>query len=134
MAAAACGMTSLAGDSEDASDGTRVGDVVKLTNSEDQSSLNPSLAWTGSELGVAWQEWRDGDYNVEIFMARLSPDGAILAPDIRLTDTEGSSDRLMAHVNIWPALAWNGYEYGLLWIDEWNGDLHLRFACIPADG
>jgi len=71
---------------------------------------------------------------MEIFLARLSPEGTIMASDIRITDTEGSEDLFTSHHGLWPSLAWNSCEYGLLWAHYWNGAMELRFARLEGNG
>ena len=66
-------------------------------------------AWTGDRYGVAWSDRRDGNY--EIYFATFDANGAKLAPgDIRVTVTDGFS--------IYPALAWTGAEFALVWQEE----------------
>ena len=48
-------------------DGVKVGSDVRIT-SAGYSSV-PSLVWSGSEYGVAWQDDRNGDG--EIYFARI---------------------------------------------------------------
>jgi hypothetical protein len=48
--------------------GNKIGSDVRVTNDPLESS-GPSLVWTGSEYGVSWHDFRDGNY--EIYFARL---------------------------------------------------------------
>ena len=48
--------------------GTKVRSDVRITNAPNMSRF-PSLTWTGSEYGVSWDDWRDG--NDEIYFARI---------------------------------------------------------------
>lgn len=79
-----------------------------------QLTLNQSdaygaaVAWTGTVLGVVWQDRRDGDY--EIYFNRLTPDGDTLGPAQRVTFTPGFS--------INASIAWTGSEFLLAWQDE----------------
>jgi hypothetical protein len=50
------------------STGNRVGSIVRITN-DPATSWAPSLAWTGSEFGLSWDDERDGDK--EIYFNRL---------------------------------------------------------------
>ena len=56
---------------------------VRVTSFFDASRA-PSLAWTGSEYGVAWSDFRDGDGDV--YFARLSSGGLKLGAERRVTD------------------------------------------------
>lgn len=79
-----------------------------------QVTLTPSdahggaVVWTGRELGIVWQDRRDGDY--EIYFNRLTPDGEKLGPDERLSFAPGFS--------INPSIAWTGSEFLVAWQDE----------------
>src|SRR4030042_1566736 len=71
-----------------------VGDV-RLTRAEDES-LRPSLAWTGSEFGTSWLDYRDAGW--EIYFARISATGAKIGSDVRIT--------LAANTSSYPSLVW----------------------------
>jgi hypothetical protein len=83
-----------------------------------------ALAWTGSEFGVAWHDTRDGNY--EIYFARLDASGARVGPEVRVTQDAG--------VSVYPSVAWNGSEYGLVWRDDRDGNEEIYFARIDAAG
>ena len=59
------------------------GPELRVTNSIGRSQ-SPSLAWTGSEFGVAWPDDRDGSFR--IYFARVSAGGARVGADVRVTD------------------------------------------------
>jgi hypothetical protein len=84
----------------------------------------PSLAWTGSGYGVAWQDSRHGD--TEIYFARLDASGAKSGADVRITSAEGASER--------PSLIWNGDELAVAWHDGRNDNNEIYFARISAGG
>jgi hypothetical protein len=48
--------------------GTKIRSDVRITSDPNRSRF-PSLAWTGSEYGVSWDDWREN--NDEIFFARI---------------------------------------------------------------
>jgi len=48
--------------------GTKIGSDVRIRSDPNRNRF-PSLAWTGSEYGVCWDDWRDG--NDEIYFARI---------------------------------------------------------------
>src|SRR4030042_69687 len=52
--------------------GAKLGSDLRVT-SEASNSAVPSLAWTGSEFGVSWEDYREG--NDEIYFARVSSAG-----------------------------------------------------------
>ncbi len=104
-------------------DGRKVGSDVRVTAAAN-SSLNPSLAWTGTEYGVAWHDGRDGNW--EIYFARLDADGNKIGGDVRVTDAANSSQNA--------SLAWTGTEYGVAWHDGRDGNWEIYFARLDADG
>ncbi|HEU5055559.1 MAG TPA: hypothetical protein VFU21_03515 [Kofleriaceae bacterium] len=87
-------------------------------------SGSPSLVWTGSELVVAWNDGRDG--NFEIYLARLDPDGTKIGGDLRFT-TDGSFSAT-------PSLAWTGDELAIGWADDRDGNNEIYFGRADAAG
>jgi len=104
-------------------DEDKIGSDVRITN-DASSSDYPSLVWTGSEYGVIWRDYRDGNY--EIYFARISASGTKICADVRITNGG----------NNWqgPSLVWTGSEYGVSWDDGRNGTDEIYFARISADG
>ncbi len=98
-------------------------DQVRLTTAAGQS-FDASIAWTGSEYGVAWMDFRDG--NFEIYFTRVSARGEEIGDDVRLTNAPDDSS--------WPSLVWNGGEYGVAWSDRRGGRYETYFARISAEG
>ncbi len=88
------------------------------------ASWFPSLAWTGSEWGVAWNDDRDG--NIEIYFTRLDATGDRLEGDRRITDAPGASFA--------PSLIWTGDAYIVTWWDA-RADPTEMFAArlVPGD-
>lgn len=83
----------------------------------------PSVAWTGSELGVFFNDDRAG--NLEIYFARAMPD---LTPidETRLTNTEGISAA--------PVCAWTGTEYAVVWNEQGAVDDDVWFGAVSTTG
>jgi hypothetical protein len=96
-------------------EGYKIESDIRVTN---LSSLkgDPSLSWNGVDYGVAWEDARDG--NFEIYYARLDESGNKQDSDVRITDSEGDS------VN--PSIQWNGVKYGLVWQDNRSTGLTLQ--------
>lgn len=94
------------------------GDDVRLTNADGYSRV-PSLVWTGTEYGVTWYDYRDG--NQEIYFARISASGAKQGDDLRLTNADGRYSES-------PSLVWTGTEYGVAWADDRDGNEEIYFA------
>jgi hypothetical protein len=78
-------------------------------------SMWPSLAWTGTEYGIAWQhDLEDG----EIRFARLDQDGERIGDDVVIGPGRN------------PVLIWNGTGYTIVWGAE--DTVHL--ALLDAEG
>jgi hypothetical protein len=88
------------------------------------AAWGPSIAWTGTEYGIAWLDTRNTDF--EIYFARLDSGGHKIGPDVRVTDSLGRSTN--------PHIVWNGTSYGILWIDERDGDPELYFVTLDRSG
>ena len=103
--------------------GALAGEPTRVTNAAGVSEY-PSLVWAGSEFGIAWEDDRDG--NFEIYFARLSAQGAVLGSEVRVSQAAGDS---------WnPSLAWTGSEYGVSWEDPRDGNYEIYFARVSAAG
>ncbi len=102
--------------------GETSGSDLRVTEA-DGWSLDPSLAWAGSQYGVGWTDHRDG--NDEVYFARISPDGEKLGEDVRISD-DMQSDREAF-------LAWTGYEFAIVRA-YWHGYSDILFTQISADG
>ena len=104
--------------------GTQISDIK--VSSDSGASHAASVAWTGTEYGVAWHDNRQGDGNWEIYFARLDSNGQRVDPEVRITDAEG--------VSAYPSLVWTGTEYGLAWRDERDGDPEIYFTRLTSNG
>ncbi|WP_437805046.1 MopE-related protein [Sorangium sp. So ce1078] len=83
------------------------------------------IVWVGDRYGAAWQDRRDGDY--EVYFSLLDQDGQkVEGGDRRLTNAPGFS------VNV--ALTWNEAEFIPVWQDERNGAFDLFAQRIDVDG
>jgi hypothetical protein len=103
--------------------GVKLGPDLRVTNNAAESS-NPTLVWTGSEYGLAWEDTRDG--NREIYFTRIDTSGTEIGGDIRITIAGGDS--------VHPSLAWNGSEYGVAWEDARGGLPQIYFARLSFAG
>jgi hypothetical protein len=104
-------------------DGALTTGPLRVTD-DPEFSGSPSLVWTGSELAVAWNDGRDG--NFEIYLARLEPDGSKIGGDLRLTN-----DPMFSAT---PSLAWTGDELALAWSDDRDGNNEIYYARVQPDG
>jgi hypothetical protein len=82
------------------------------------------LVWIGDRYGMAWQDRRDGDY--EVYFTLLDDTGAKALPDTRLTFADGFS------INV--SLGWNGSEFIVVWQDERDGIFNVFGQRVSVDG
>ncbi|MFH1434835.1 MAG: hypothetical protein ABIJ56_03870 [Pseudomonadota bacterium] len=106
------------------SSGEKTGGDIRLTDATGVSDM-PSLAWTGSQFGVAWKDWRDEDY--EIYFALVSPEGVKEAGDVRVTSVpEGSGG---------PSIQWTGSRFALAWCDARDGfGVEIYYTTLSGAG
>jgi hypothetical protein len=93
-------------------------------SSLDSGAKFPAATWTGSEVGIMWQDDREG--NDELFFTRLDAHGTPVEDPIRATFTPEDS---------WfPALIWTGSRYAFVWYDAPDGDHPIYFGQMDALG
>lgn len=84
-----------------------------------------AIVWVGDRYGVAWQDRRDGDY--EVYFSLLDVSGnKVEGGDKRLTFAPGFS------INV--ALAWSGAEFIPVWQDARDGLFNLYAQRIDISG
>jgi len=79
---------------------------VRITNATNVSG-EPAIAWNGSVFGIAWEDRRDGDYDV--YFTTVSADGAVMTPELALT-ADGRASRA-------PHITWTGTSFAVAWAD-----------------
>lgn len=73
--------------------GEKLGPDLKV--SEDPSwSINISLAWTGKEFALAWQDQRELDPDFGIWGSRVDFDGNNIGGNVKLVDGQGGSPEI----------------------------------------
>lgn len=89
-------------------------------------SLAGPVVWNGAVFASAWEDRRDGDY--EIYFNRFDQRGNKLGPDLRVTNAPGFSLR--------PDLLWDGAEFVTVWHDNRDDPDRGRIygQRISADG
>ncbi|MFH1436524.1 MAG: calcium-binding EGF-like domain-containing protein [Pseudomonadota bacterium] len=96
----------------------------RITNNPNLS-YEPSLAYTGSEYGVAWTDSREG--HGKIYFARIDGAGTKIDDDVRISfgDEDDSS----------PSLVFAGTQFGIAWADGRSGTVpEIYFSRIGLDG
>ena len=106
-------------------DGTITGTESRVTE-EVSLMLGPAIAWTGSEYGVGWSDYRASSDVTEIYFARFGPDGTKIGSDVHVPFA-GENEKLAD-------LAWSGSEYGLLWHEYVSGPPDIHFTRLAGDG
>jgi len=107
--------------------GHPAGAVKQVT--DQATSRQPSLAWTGAEYAVSFIDWRDG--HSEIYLARLDAHGDPVGSPLRVTVTQPWDSTLS------PVLARGGSGYGIAYsADRFGGDPLLYFSTVgcPCQG
>ncbi|HUT52438.1 MAG TPA: hypothetical protein VM658_03505 [bacterium] len=96
---------------------------LQLTTANGESEF-PSLAWTGSQLGVAWMDGRDGNQEIYFRAADMNAQGS--GPESRITNSETWDDR--------PSLCWTGADFAAAWIHENKSTFNLYFQKLDPTG
>jgi len=103
--------------------GSPLSDETRVTT-DPAPSVQPSIAWSGSDYGLAWTDVRDGNY--EIYFARLVPSALDAMSNVRVSVDPSVSQS--------PVVVWSGAEFGLAWVDDRDGNNEIYFARIDATG
>jgi hypothetical protein len=89
---------------------------IQLCDVDDQSEI-PCIAVWGSTVHVAWQDMRDGNY--EVYYKRSTDGGNTWGADIRITNAAGNSKG--------PSIAVSGTTVIVVWYDSRNGRDEIYF-------
>ena len=112
------------------SDGSRIGEEIQFSDT-DGTSHAPNIVWTGSQYGIAWNEFQIRGSN-EVYFAILSEDGEKLIDNLRLTNATDFGGRASLNHE---GLVWTGSEYGVVWHDTRDGgDNEVYFTRVSPDG
>jgi MYXO-CTERM domain-containing protein len=95
-------------------------------STEANSQAHPALAWDGSNYLVVWHDTRRQTYH-DIYGARVSAGGTVLDP-------AGIPISTVASQKWQPALAWDGSNYLVVWMDDQSGNYDLYGARVSAAG
>lgn len=106
-----------------AADGAAVTTDQQLTMAPGGSGF-PTLAWTGSRFGIAWNDDRDGD--TEIYFAAVDATGQKLTADQRVTMAAGHSFA--------PGLERAGDHFLVTWWDDRSGTSEIYLRALDDGG
>ena len=100
-------------------EGAEIGTAVRVTDAPHFSGRGV-LAWTGSQLGLAWIDGRNTTCDVgpstpfacdyDIYFNVLGAEGAMLWDDVQVNVRDGWRPFVR--------LVWTGSEFGLVWMEE----------------
>ncbi len=105
--------------------GEKVDPIEERFTFQNADSSGGPIVWIGDRYGIAWQDRRDGVY--EIYFAVLKEDGQKATADTRLSFS-GSQFSLA------PSLAWNGTEFIVAWQDDRSGSFSIFGQRLSVDG
>jgi len=97
-----------------------IGSPVRVTDAPSYQSWDPAIAWSGSQYGLAWRDYRDG--NRDVFFGVLDPDGSRVVADTKLSDPAG-----WAYT---PDIVWASSKWAVSWQDDRNSyqyEVYLAF-------
>ncbi len=103
--------------------GTVAGPGLRVTGPDGASSC-PSLAWSGSEYAVSWQDDRDGNY--EVYLQRISTGDTLLGAAVRVTQDGAGSER--------PSIGWARDQYGIVWTDRRDANPEVYHNAVSGGG
>jgi len=111
-------------------EGEKVGDDVRITDGTQWSS-RPSLVWTGSELGLAYEGDHTDRFRVPITFVRLSEEGTRIGEAVRIHVASDDADFASE-----PSLVWTGSELGLAWVRRGRDPHgpHVHFIRLSEEG
>ncbi len=103
--------------------GSKLAADLRVTNDVNHTGC-PSLAWTGSQYFVAFDDDRFGNY--EILGQVIDASGALVGSAIRITNDNSASTQ--------PSVAWNGSDFDLAWVDARGVNYEIHYALLSASG
>jgi hypothetical protein len=104
-------------------DGVDWGSETQLTD-DSTFSNSPSIAATGNDVHVAWQDMRDG--NFEIYYNNSTDNGQIWSSDLRLTNDGADS--------YYPSVVASGSNVHIVWQDSRDGNDEIYYKISNNGG
>lgn len=85
----------------------------------------PAIAFDGTNYLIVWQDYRNGSW--DIYGARVTPSGTVLDPE-GIAISTGTGDQAF------PALAFDGTDYLVVWDDSRLGSYHIYGTRVTKAG
>lgn len=104
--------------------GAKIEPLEQQVTAKSADSSGGPLVWVGDRYGLAWQDRRDGNY--EVYFTLLNESGERVIPDLRV------SNGLDFSVNV--DLVYNGKEFVVAWQDRRSGIFEVLAHRISVDG
>jgi hypothetical protein len=98
-------------------DGGITWETENLQLSNYDHAYNPSIATSGSDVYIAWND--DRDKNLEIYYIKSSDNGLTWGPEIRLTNDPANSNL--------PSIAVSGSTVHIVWVDSRDGTTEIYY-------
>jgi hypothetical protein len=101
-------------------------DGIPVSATVEHQAYYPAVAFDGTNYLVVWGTYRDG-IGHDVYGARVSVDGAVLDPDgiVISTAVDGQP---------WPAVAFGGTNYLVVWDDYASGQSDIYGARVSVSG
>jgi len=104
--------------------GNRIGDEVEVIDESDNSG-NPSLVWSGSEFGCAWNYGGASSYQIRF--ARIGAGGQRIGSVIDVKSANTNKE-------FYPSVVWTGSRYGIAWSDKYSSVYEIYLSTLDAAG
>jgi hypothetical protein len=90
------------------------------------TQARPAVAFDGTNYLVVWHDYRSNTY-YSVYFARVSPAGVVL-------DSDGIRVCATASQQMWPAVAFDGTNYLVVWQDLRSGNFDIYGARVSKSG
>ncbi|MEO0067797.1 MAG: hypothetical protein ABIK23_01530 [candidate division WOR-3 bacterium] len=105
--------------------GTVIDSATIPISTAENNQNNPAVAFDGTNYLVVWGDRRNG--NADIYGTRVTPEGVVV-------DTAGMPISEALNNQVYPAVAFDGTNYLVVWADDRNGDYDIYGARVSPQG
>ncbi len=111
-------------------DGTLRNYAYPATGLTHNTALPQAMVWDGANYAVAFAALQAGDPNHQIFFMRLTRDGAMVAPPLRVSSVGVAAPGPAAN----PVIVHKGGNYLVMWNDARNGAQDIFMTLLDSAG